>query len=163
MLARALQQMTPPPDNRKTSARVAATLPTYLFVPSPTQLQARVVQPRRQAISHPHRVVHAVRLLVYREVAHVRPWGHRRAHGRPWLQLGLGLVLVRVVMLRMVLYLGILWRLLLVLRVLVLLVLVLVLVLVLLLVGVLLNRPRVLRLSLRLLLVVEAAHAGEGQ
>lgn len=60
-------------------------------------------------------------------------------------------------MLRMVLYLGILWRLLLVLWVLVLLVLMLVLV------GVLLNRPSVLRLSLRLLLVVEAAHAWEGQ
>lgn len=66
-------------------------------------------------------------------------------------------------MLRMVLYLGILWRLLLVLM-LVLLVLVLMLVgMWLLLLGVLLDRPGMLRLSLCLLLVVEAAHAWQGQ
>lgn len=76
-----------------------------------------------------------------------------------------------VLVLRMMLYLGILWRLLLLLvlvLVLVLLVLVLVLMLVLmgmwlLLLGVLLDRPGMLRLSLCLLLVVEAAHTGEGQ
>lgn len=99
--------------------------------------------------------MHAVWLLVYCEIAHVRPRRHCRAH-RPWLQLWLGLVLVWVLVLRMMLYLGILWRLL----------LVLVLVLLgmwLLLLGVLLDRPGMLRLSLCLLLVVEAAHTGEGQ
>lgn len=88
---------------------------TYLFVPSSTQLHARVIESRRQAVPHPHRVVHAVWLLVYREVAHVRPRGHGRAHRRARLQLWLGLVLVWVVVLRMMLDLGILWRLLLVL------------------------------------------------
>lgn len=109
--------------------------------------------------------MYAVWLLVYREVAHVRPRGHRRPHRRPWLQLWLGLILVWMMVLRMVLYLGILWRLLLVLM-LVLLVLMLVLVLVgmrWLLLGMLLDRPRMLRLSLCLLLVVEAAHTGKGQ
>lgn len=67
-----------------------------------------------------------------------------------------------MMMLRMVLYLGILRWLLLV--VLVLLVLVLVLVgMLLLLLGVLLNRPRMLRLSRCLLLVIKAAHTGKGQ
>lgn len=74
-------------------------------MPPSTQLHPRIVKARWEAVAHAHGIVHAVRLWLDGEIAHMWPRRYRRAHRSTRLHMELRLV--RVMLLRMVLHLRI--------------------------------------------------------